>query len=115
MIGYLIMQATQRGIIVPAQRTLDRYGLTQEEWLNLLERQGWCCPICRRHRGVQWVTDHEHVRGWAKMPADQRKRYVRGILCRHCNWKIVHSRLQAEQARRIAVYLEAYEERRDYR
>lgn len=39
--------------------------------------------------------------------------HVRGVLCRHCNWKIVHSRLTADMARRIASYLEAYELRRD--
>jgi hypothetical protein len=113
MNGALITNATQRGIIPPTARTLARYGLSQEDWLGMLERQGWCCPICRKHRGVQFTTDHEHVRGWAKMPPEQRRLYVRGILCRHCNWKIVHSRLTAVQAQRITDYLVAYEERRD--
>jgi hypothetical protein len=110
---YLLTEAKQRGIAPPLERTVSRYGITVDEWLALLHNQGWCCPICRKHRGVKWTTDHEHVRGWSKMPPEQRRRYVRGVLCRHCNWKVVHSRLSAEQARRIAAYLEAYEARRD--
>ena len=111
--SFLVTEAASHGVKLPQQKTVERYGITVDEWLALLHNQGWCCPVCRKHKGVQWTTDHEHVRGWKAMPPEQRRRYVRGILCRHCNWKVVHSRLTAEQARRIATYLEAYEARRD--
>lgn len=104
--------AKQRGIAVPQPRTCARYGLTVDEWLDMLAGQGWKCPICLK-AVKKFTTDHEHVVAWKKMPPEQRRRYVRGILCIHCNWKIVHSRLTAAQARRIADYLTAYEGRRD--
>lgn len=110
---YLETEARQRGVKLPSKATAARYGITVDEWLALLHNQGWMCPICTKHRGVQWTTDHEHVRGWKSMPPEERRRYVRGILCRHCNWKVVHSRLTSAQARRIAEYIEAYEARRD--
>lgn len=104
--------AKVRGIRVVSPRTTAKYGLTVTEWLQLLEAQGWACAVCRRGKGVQLVTDHEHVPGWKGMPAEKRKVYVRGILCAHCNYQVVHSRLSAQEAERIFKYLTRYEVRR---
>ncbi len=108
----LLHVAKQRGIHVVTEKTVKKYGLTLLEWLYLLEAQGWACAVCRRWRKMTMNTDHEHVRGWAKMPPEQKRRYVRGVLCTHCNYRVVHSRLTAAEAQRIADYLRLYEERR---
>lgn len=105
-------QAEKLGIKIPGPATLAKYGIDEEEWLNLLAIQGWVCPICTR-RKVSWNTDHEHVPGWKHLPPQERKRYVRGVLCIHCNFRMVHSRLPADTAQRITNYLRAYEARRD--
>lgn len=105
-------QAARLGIHPPSIATLRRYGITADEWLDLLHAQGWICPICER-RVPTWNTDHEHVPRWKHMPPEQRKRYVRGVLCARCNWKFVHSRLPAATVENIARYLRAYEARRD--
>ena len=110
---HLTGMARQRGLKVVTAKTTAKYGITLEEWLELLAAQGWACAVCRRHRGVTLTTDHEHVPGWKKMPPEQRRKYVRGILCTHCNYRVVHSNLTAVQAQRIAGYLFAYEGRRD--
>lgn len=104
--------AERLGIRVVKRATLRRYGLTELEWLEHLARQGWRCPVCRR-RVEQFVTDHEHVKGWAKLPPEDRKRYVRGLLCVYDNYKVVPSRMSAEEAGRMAAYLHDYENRRD--
>lgn len=109
----LIDQARRRGIKPPSPATLRRYGLNAVEWLALLAAQGWRCPVCTKARGVRWNTDHDHVPGWAKLPAAERKRYVRGVLCAYCNYRRVNSRMSAAEAARIASYLAAYEARRD--
>jgi transposase-like protein len=109
----LLIEATQRGLKVVTPKTCAKYGITQEEWLELLAAQGWRCAVCHRHRGVTFTTDHEHVPGWRKMPPEQRRRYVRGVLCTHCNYRVVHSNLSARQAQRIADYLTLYEARRN--
>jgi hypothetical protein len=109
---YLTLQALQRGAHVVTEKTAAKYGVTLEEWLELLAAQGWGCAVCRARR-KRLTTDHEHVPGWKGMPAEQRKRYVRGVLCVHCNYRVVHSRLTGVEARRIAEYIEAYEGRRD--
>ena len=104
--------AQRRGVKAPTAATLRRYGLTVDDWLRLLKAQGWKCAVCER-RVATWNTDHEHVPGWKKMPPDERARYVRGVLCAFCNYRLVPSRLPARAADRIARYLRAYESRRD--
>ncbi len=105
-------KATRLGIKPPGVATLRRYGLVADEWLELLANQGWVCPICER-RPKTTNTDHHHVAGWKAMPPEQRKRYVRGVLCAWCNHRVVHSRIDAGTAQRIADYIKNYEARRD--
>lgn len=107
-------EARRRGIRPPAPATLRRYGLTALDWLALLSGQGWRCPVCRKTgAAVKWNTDHDHVPGWAKRTPEERRRYVRGVLCAFCNHRRVNSRMSAAEAARIADYLAAYEARRD--
>lgn len=108
-------EARQRGVTPPLAATLRRYGLAVDEWLALLAAQGWACPICEKHRGVKWNTDHDHVSGWKHKSPEQRKRFVRGVLCAYCNHRRVNSRMGAAEAGRIARYLAAYEARRGTR
>ena len=114
----LTMEAFQRGITPPAAQTLKTYGMSADEWIALLKAQDWKCPICmqgndRPKTGKQalWNTDHEHVPGWAKMPPERRKTYVRGVLCHYCNHRRVNSRMESAEAQRIADYIRAYEQR----
>lgn len=104
--------AKKLGINVVAASTLKRYGLTELEWLQMLAAQGWRCPICLR-RVKKYNTDHEHVPGWRDMPPEERKRYVRGVLCVYDNYKVVPSRMSAAEAARMAAYIFDYETRRD--
>lgn len=109
----LTLEAFHRGIVTPSPQTLRRYGITREQWLELLAAQDWKCPICdKTGPDVKWNTDHEHVRGWDKMSDKERARYTRGILCAYCNHRRVHSSISGDVAQRIADYIKAYEARR---
>lgn len=106
------MEAFRRGITTPAPSTLAKYGITADDWLSLLEEQGWICPICERDAaGLTLNTDHEHVRGWDKMPDKEKKQYTRGVLCSWCNHRRVHSKIGGAEAQRIADYIKRYEAR----
>ena len=106
-------QAARHGVKPPGAATLRRYGLTAHEWLSLLAAQCWRCPICEKSgAGVTWNTDHDHVPGWKNKTPEERRRFVRGVLCAYCNHRRVNSRMSAREARRIADYLAAYEARR---
>lgn len=107
----LTLEAFNRGITPPAQRTLDTYGITQDEWIALLKAQGWVCPICEKP-DRKWNTDHEHVPGWKNMPPEERKLHVRGVLCFHCNRYVVRNHRRSEQVQKVADYLARHEARR---
>ncbi len=59
-----------------------RYGITLEEYENMLNKQGGCCAICGseenntrgKRRGWNFAVDHCHTTG-----------AVRGLLCNNCN------------------------------
>lgn len=55
-----------------------KFGLTHEDYLNLLEKQNRKCAICgKTHNLEQYRTfniDHDHLTG-----------KVRGLLCNNCN------------------------------
>lgn len=104
--------AAEHDIKVPTGPTLKRYGLERRDWLQLLADQDWVCAVCQRHVEA-WNTDHEHVPAWKRLPPEQRRLYVRGVLCIHCNYRKVPSRMDGVEARHVATYIERYEARRD--
>lgn len=109
----------QTNISIPAPTTLARYGGTVADWERLLREQDYCCGVCKRVPNpskrdgkVRLVIDHEHVRGWKKMPPEQRWQYVRGLTCWFCNATYLGRGLTLAIARGVVAYLERYEERR---
>lgn len=54
-------------------RKLKKYGLSVEQYREMLSRQGNCCAICKQEL-IQQYVDHCHTTG-----------KVRGILCLKCN------------------------------
>lgn len=59
-----------------AWRTKSKYGLTLEEYDEMLKSQGNLCAICGNLETIDraMAVDHDHVTG-----------LVRGILCSNCN------------------------------
>lgn len=116
--SYLHDGANARDIAIPKPPTLKTYGLSENEWLLILHDQGYACGVCRKlpspskARGVEgkrrFVIDHEHVRGWKRMPSEERKKYVRGLLCYWCNKTYVGRGITVEIARGVVLYLERY-------
>lgn len=52
------------------------YGISLDDYTQLLEEQGGGCALCGRKPGrINHHVDHDHVTG-----------KVRGILCHQCNW-----------------------------
>lgn len=62
-----------------------RYNITGDEYARLLERQGRCCAICKRHQSefAKWFcVDHDH----RCCPRDKScGKCIRGLLCLDCN------------------------------
>lgn len=92
---------------IPTAQTLKKYGLSASEWQQFLDAQDGACAICRKVPGSgRLCIDHEHVRGWKKMPPEQRRTYVRGLLCWTCNLYLVGRGVTVNRLRAATAYLE---------
>jgi hypothetical protein len=57
-------------------------------------------------------VDHEHVRGYKTMSPEDKRKYVRGVLCWTCNSVILRRGVTAAKLRSAADYLDLYTERK---
>ena len=94
---------------VPTRQTLQRYGLTAPEWRATLDRQGGTCVCGNVPKSGTLHIDHEHRRGYKDLPPEERKGYVRGLLCWFCNSVLLRRGATPERLRAAANYLERYE------
>lgn len=96
----------------PSKATLKRYGLSEEEWKVMLDKQGGVCYVCQKEptKG-RLCIDHEHVKGWKKLPDHERKLFVRGLLCWVCNHYYLGRGINIQKAENVVSYLKQYEER----
>ena len=78
-----------------------KYGVTQEQFRQMLARQGGGCAVCRRtetSNGHDWTVDHDHVTG-----------KIRGLLCSQCNSMLGMAGDSKENLQRGIRYLELFE------
>lgn len=79
----------------PTPQTLARYGMTEDEWRELLDRQGGVCGLCGKPARTNLVIDHDHKTG-----------AVRGLLHPMCNGVLGKVKDNAEWCRQAADYLD---------
>lgn len=67
------------GSTLPTNATLKKYGITIDQWSDLIENQDRRCWICRKSfsRSRLPCVDHRHTDG-----------LVRGLLCTPCNRRV---------------------------
>lgn len=83
------------------QAVLARYGVTQEQYAEMLRAQGGGCAICGssdpgKESGFKLSVDHCH-----------QTNVIRGLLCKNCNLAIGYFQDNPDLCRRGAAYLEA--------
>ena len=89
-------------------RTYYRYGLSADEYDEMVSEQGGLCKICRRppesRNGIErkLAVDHSHKSG-----------RNRALLCSRCNLVLGHCQDQPELLRRLMEYLLSHGERLD--
>lgn len=81
-----------------AYKLKERYGMTVEEYLSLLESQGGGCAICgtTQNHGRRLAVDHCHETG-----------VNRGILCDECNFAVGKVKNDPAIALSLVKYLQA--------
>lgn len=73
------------------------YGITLDQYDELLEKQDHKCFICSRHKSefkINLAVDHNHETG-----------EIRGLLCTHCNQRVVGRMKDPAIAYRLYEYL----------
>lgn len=79
----------------------NKYGITKEDYLKLLENQGGVCAICgtsNTGKRKALSVDHDHQTG-----------KIRGLLCSRCNSGLGNLRDDIEIIEKAIKYLEKYE------
>lgn len=77
-------------------RLKTRYGITEEQYNLLFEKQEGKCAICQKHQSElksRLVIDHDHS-----------SKEIRALLCHYCNLWIV-GKLRKDTIQRIYEYL----------
>lgn len=97
----------------PSRATLNKYGLSYTEWLDIYWKQQGKCAVCEKEFkvGQRINVDHVHVRGWKQMTPDKRKGYIRGLLCYTCNKFAAMRGVTPDKARNLWLYLRNYQVR----
>lgn len=95
---------------VPSKQTLRRYGINEQDWIELYNLNNGICPICERPIDNP-VVDHFHIRNWKKMKAEKRRLYIRGLPCNYCNRRRLARGMNLKIARNIVTYLEKFEKK----
>jgi hypothetical protein len=69
-----------------AIRLYNNYGITLAEWDEMFKKQEGVCWMCKSmpKNGILCI-DHLHQKGFKKMLPEDKKKYVRGLLCFTCN------------------------------
>lgn len=100
--------------MMPSKQTLNKYGLTSEDWQALYDKFNGACHVCRRIPGGKGIlfVEHEHVRGYSKMLPGQKKKYIRGLACYICNNKLLQKGITKGRLLQAAQYLDEYEKRK---
>lgn len=68
------------------KRLYNTYGITLKEWTSMFNKQQGVCAICKTMPNNKILcVDHIHIKGFKKMIAKEKRKYVRGLLCFSCN------------------------------
>jgi hypothetical protein len=82
------------------------YDLTLEEYNEMLEKQQYCCSICKsttpsgRKDVTAFFVDHKHSTG-----------FIRGLLCQKCNFGLGYFQDNIDLLREAIIYLQKANDR----
>lgn len=97
---------------LPKPPTLRKYGLTEQDYIEMYNSQGGCCPICDNPLIKTVNIDHFHAQGWSKMKPEKRKLYTRGLVCWFCNKNYLAKGITVKKSQNVTKYLQGFEKRK---
>lgn len=102
---------------LPAPATLKKYGLEEQQWIAMYLNQGGKCACCgnpfwddeKNEKLRNTYVDHAHVKNYKKLPPQEKRKYVRGIICYQCNFKLLEKSNTLKRLKQGVAYLERFE------
>jgi hypothetical protein len=103
--------------MTPSQLRAPTNATLKEVWHDLgnvvhsyLDLQDGKCPICQREftNELRPCIDHEHVRGYKKMKQENKRRFVRGLVCNYDNRRRIPTNSKGITATEIAFNVYQY-------
>lgn len=74
-----------------------KYGITEDQYFELLEKQNFCCAICGKHESSfsrKLAVEHNHLTG-----------EIRGLVCNYDNHRVIGRHTDADLMQKVADYL----------
>lgn len=100
------MEINRYGVRVPTLATMRKYGLDRSCFDKLCARQHGLCAVCFSLPDSRMlVIDHEHVKGFKKLPPQEKRKHVRGLLCTYDNFRMIPRGMTRDKANFVASYL----------
>lgn len=91
----------KKGLRPRTASSLRKYGLTVQQWQEMLDAQGGRCLLCRKGGLTKHLSvDHDHT--LEKLGV----MWVRGLLCQRCNRALAAWEWDEEVLERAAQYLQ---------
>lgn len=81
-------------------RLLEAYGITLQDYQDLLDAQDGRCAICRGVRPGNLDVDHDHALEKLGIP---KRQTVRGLCCKRCNRRLLPSALDSIEVLEAAI------------
>ena len=82
------------------------FGITTEQYDELLEKQDYCCAVCLKHETefkIRLAVDHAKVE--SKFVPEGA---IRGLLCNDCNLKLISNIVDPDIFERAARYVKQF-------
>lgn len=90
-------QKEKKRLIARERHLLKSYGITLDQYDELLQKQDYRCFICQKPEtefSKRLAVDHNHVTG-----------EIRGLLCNYCNHRVVGRHRDPDLIKRLYDYL----------
>ena len=85
------------------------YGISLEGKKKMYEDQNKCCDSCNRPYSIDELqVDHKHIPGYKQLDAEEKRKYVRSLLCRACNSCAGYANDNPHLLRMVANYLDKH-------
>jgi len=110
-----IQKQQKQTLVIPKEKTLSKYGITKKEWLQMARKQRKVCAICKKFPSTGKLhIDHEHIKNFKKLPPQEKKQYIRGLLCWTCNYFIMSKNVSIDKLKNAIKYLYKYYKNKHY-